>query len=214
MNIRRTIAVAALGLALAMSAAACGGSGGDSDTLRVASNSNASCLTVWVAIEEGIFEKHGIDVDYTKVENVGTLPPALGKSFDVVFITPVQAIAAVDQGISLTEIAGSSLDTAKDPNSYLMVSEDSSIKDLKGIEGKNIGVLTEVGTLHYATLNMLKQAGVRHRLRQDHPGRRPEPAGPAEGWADRRGGDSCAVQSTARGRGCPEPRRPGAVPRR
>jgi ABC-type nitrate/sulfonate/bicarbonate transport system substrate-binding protein len=144
-----------------LAAAACGSDdSGDSDTLRIASNSNASCLTAWVAIDEGIFKKHGLDVDYTKVENVGTLPPALGKSFDVVFVTPVQAIAAVAQGIPVTEIAGSSLDTAKDPNSYLMVADDSPLEDLSDVEGKTIGVLTEVGTLHYATLNLLKQAGV------------------------------------------------------
>lgn len=147
--------------------AACGGGGGASSaasdgaaTIRIASNSNASCLTTWVAIDKGIFKKHGLNVKYTKVENVGTLPPALGKNFDIVFITPVQAIAAAAQGIPVTEIAGSSLDTTADPNSYLMVKKDSPIKSLKDMKGKTIGVLTEVGTLHYATLNMLKQAGV------------------------------------------------------
>jgi NitT/TauT family transport system substrate-binding protein len=163
MTIKRTLATVCAGLAT-LAVAACGADGGDSggsgDTVRIASNSNASSLTAWVAIDEGIFEKHGLDVDYTKVENVGTLPPALGKNFDVVFVTPVQAIAAVAQGIPVTEIAGSSLDTAKDPNSYLMVPEDSDLQDLEDVEGKTIGVLTEVGTLHYATLNMLEQAGV------------------------------------------------------
>lgn len=153
--------------AFALLLAACGsdggsksGSGGGSDTIRVASNSNASALTVWVALDKGIFKKHGLDVKYTKVENVGTLPPALGKSFDVVFVTPVQAIAAAAQGIPITEVAGSSLDTTSDPNSYLMVKKGSPIKELSDLKGKTIGVLTEVGTLHYGTLNMLKQAGV------------------------------------------------------
>lgn len=162
MTIKRTLGALCAALAT-LAVAACGsdgGGGGDSDAVRIASNSNASCLTAWVAIEKGMFEKHGLDVDYTKVENVGTLPPALGKNFDVVFVTPVQAIAAVAQGIPVTEIAGSSLDSASDPNSYLMVDEDSPLQDLADLEGKTIGVLTEVGTLHYATLNLLQQAGV------------------------------------------------------
>ncbi|WP_426246477.1 ABC transporter substrate-binding protein [Nocardioides sp. LHG3406-4] len=163
MRVRRLLTTVCAGLAL-LAAAGCGaddsGGGGDADTLRIASNSNASCLTTWVAIEKGIFKEHGIDADYTKVENVGTLPPALDKSFDVVFVTPVQAIAAVAQGIPITEISGSTLDTTENPNSYLMVAKDSPYKDLKDLEGKTIGVLTEVGTLHYATLNMLQQAGV------------------------------------------------------
>ena len=59
-------------------AAACGsgggGAAGDDETIQIASNSNASALTTWVAIDEGIFKKHDLDVEYTKVENVGTLP--------------------------------------------------------------------------------------------------------------------------------------------
>jgi NitT/TauT family transport system substrate-binding protein len=161
---RKLTAIIGTGLAMLL-AAGCGsdgagGAGGESDTVRIASNSNASCLTTWVAIDKGIFKKHGLDVKYTKVENVGTLPPALGKNFDVVFVTPVQAIAAAAQGIPVTQIAGSSLDTTENANSYLMVRKGSPIKDLQDMEGKTIGVLTEVGTLHYATLNMLKDAGV------------------------------------------------------
>lgn len=162
MRIHRLFACICAGLAI-LATGACGSgaeSGDNSGTVRIASNSNASCLTTWVAIDQGIFEDHGLDVKYTKVENVGTLPPALGKNFDVVFVTPVQAIAAVAQGIPVTEIAGSSLDTTADPNSYVMVKKGSPIEDLKDLEGKTIGVLTEVGTLHYATLNMLKEAGV------------------------------------------------------
>lgn len=162
MRVHRMFAYICAGLAI-LATGACGSgdaSGGDSDTVRIASNSNASCLTTWVAIEKGIFDKHGLDVDYKKVENVGTLPPALDTNFDVVFVTPVQAIAAVAQGIPMTEIAGSSLDTTADPNSYVMVKKGSPLKDVKDLEGKTIGVLTEVGTLHYATLNMLKDAGV------------------------------------------------------
>lgn len=163
MRIQRLVAATCAVVAV-LATTACGSSessdGGKSETLRIASNSNASVLPAWVALDKGIFKKHGLDVKYTKVENVGTLPPALGKSFDVIFVTPVQAIAAAAQGIPVTEIAGSSLDTVKDPNSYLMVKKGSDLKSLKDLKGKTIGVLTEVGTLHYATLNMLQQAGV------------------------------------------------------
>jgi NitT/TauT family transport system substrate-binding protein len=165
MTVRKLLASIGLATALAMTAA-CGssggggGGGGEDGKIRLASNSNASSLTAWVALDQGIFEKNGLDVDYTKVENVGTLPPALGKSFDVVFVTPVQAIAAASQGIPVTELAGSSTDTAENANSYLMVKKGSPIKELSDMKGKTIGVLTEVGTLHYATLNMLQQAGV------------------------------------------------------
>jgi NitT/TauT family transport system substrate-binding protein len=116
-----------------------GGEGGEGvTTLRVASNGNTSALPLWVAIEENLCEPHGL----------------------VIFTTPVQAISAAAQGIPVTEIAGSSLDTAENANSYLMVGEGSPIDGVEDMEGATIGVLTEVGTLHYATLLLLKQAGV------------------------------------------------------
>jgi NitT/TauT family transport system substrate-binding protein len=153
--------------ALALMTSACGSGGGDSaggegelTPLRVASNSNTSALPLWVAVEKDLCEDHGLALEFTKIENVGTLPPALGNTFDVIFTTPVQAIAANDQGIPVTEIAGSSVDTTENANSYLMVGEGSPISEVADLEGKTIGVLTEVGTLHYATLRLLQQAGV------------------------------------------------------
>jgi ABC-type nitrate/sulfonate/bicarbonate transport system substrate-binding protein len=164
------VVLAAAAAALALTAAGCGssasGNGGSGSgeekvtTLRVASNSNTSALPLWVAVDKNLCKSHGLDITFTKIENVGTLPPALGKTFDVIFTTPVQAITATAQGIPVTEIAGSSLDTEKNANSYLFVKDGSGITDVKDLAGKRIGVLTEVGTLHYSTLLLLKRAGV------------------------------------------------------
>jgi ABC-type nitrate/sulfonate/bicarbonate transport system substrate-binding protein len=162
--------VAAAAVALTLATAGCGSSaggngggtsgGGKVTTLRVASNSNTSALPLWVAVEKHLCAQHDLDIKFTKIENVGTLPPALGKSFDVIFTTPVQAITATAQGIPVTEIAGSSVDTTDNANSYLFVKDGSSVQSLTDLAGKRIGVLTEVGTLHYSTLLLLKRAGV------------------------------------------------------
>jgi ABC-type nitrate/sulfonate/bicarbonate transport system substrate-binding protein len=171
--------LAAIAAALALTTAACGSGSGSATgangttTLRVASNSNTSALPLWVAVDKKLCQKHGLDIKFTKVENVGTLPPALKTSFDVVFVTPVQAITATAQGIPVTEIAGSSLDTQDNANSYLFVKNGSNVHDIQNLAGKTIGVLTEVGTLHYSTLLLLKQHGVDpasvHILQMDGP---------------------------------------------
>jgi NitT/TauT family transport system substrate-binding protein len=129
-------------------------------TLRIASNSNTSALPVWTAVEKDLCASHQIKLAFTKIENIGTLPPALGKSFDVIFTTPVQAISATSQGIPITQIAGASIETPTNSASYLFVAKGSPITDLKQLAGKRIGVLTEVGTLHYSSLYLLKKAGV------------------------------------------------------
>lgn len=137
-----------------------GGGDGDTLTLRIASNSNATVLPFWVAQSEGFFEDEGLDVEYTKIENVATLPPALGSSFDIVLSTPTLAISSTAQGIPVTEVSGSSVDSDANPASFLMVGEDSGITDVSQLDGKTIGVLNETGTLHIATLYWLKQEGV------------------------------------------------------
>lgn len=156
---------AAIAIAAALLVSACGGgggspAGGDAGTLRVASNSNATALPFWVAQDQGIFEKHGLDVEYKKIENVATLPQALGNSFDIVLSTPTLAISSTAQGIPMVEVAGSSVDSDANPASFLMVRKDSGITNVNQLGGKTLGVLNETGTLHIATLYWLKKAGV------------------------------------------------------
>jgi len=153
-----------------LATAGCGGNNNGADTsnatgdqtteLRIAGNANASALPLWVAIDKGILTKHGLSGKFTKIENVATLPPALGKSFDIVFTTPTLAIASTSQGIPVTEIAGSSIDNKANPSSYLMVMKDSGITSITGMKGKKIGVLNETGTLHVATRYWLQKEGV------------------------------------------------------
>ncbi|WP_170231365.1 ABC transporter substrate-binding protein [Pseudonocardia kunmingensis] len=160
-NRRRRIG-AALALATALLVTACGGGGGGAEagTLRVASNSNLTALPFWVAQEQGLFEKHGLQIEYTKIENVATLPQALGTSFDIVLSTPTLAISSTAQGIPMVEVAGSSVDTEANPSNFLMVAKDSGITDVTQLPGKTIGVLNETGTLHVATLYWLQKSGV------------------------------------------------------
>lgn len=134
--------------------------GGGDVTIRVASNSNVGVLPLWVAMDTGIFDKYGISVDYTMVDNVGTLPPALGKTFDIALITTSGGIAANAQGIAVTEVSGAYDDTVDNPDSFVMVKKDSPIKSLADLKGKTVGVLTLTGTVHYATLKLLDDAGV------------------------------------------------------
>lgn len=160
----------ALAATVGLGLTACGGSdddGGSSSasdggttTIRVASNSNSTALPFWVAQHEGYFDDQGIEVEYTKIENIATLPPALGSSFDIVLSTPTLAISSTAQGIPVVEVTGSSVESAETPGSFLIAGPNSGVTDVSQLEGKTIGVLNETGTLHTATLYWLKQEGV------------------------------------------------------
>lgn len=129
-------------------------------TVRVASNLNATALPVWVAETEGYFEDAGLNIEYTKVDNIATLPTALSTTFDIVLATPTTLISARSQGIDIKWVSGSSVDTSKASVNDLMVMGNSGIKSPADLEGKTLGVLVETGTLHIATMNWLKKEGV------------------------------------------------------
>ena len=161
-----TLAVAATSLALGACGAGGGGAGSDGGgdgggALRVAANTNATMLPFWAAEDQGFFADHGIDDEkLTLVDNVATLPPALGKSFDIVLSTPTLVISSNEQGIPVSWISGSSVDSVDTPSGALMTMADSGITEVTQLEGKKIGVLNESGTLHIATAYWLQEEGV------------------------------------------------------
>lgn len=161
-GITRTLVglVAAVTATTALSACGTGASGGGSDTIRIAHNSNAGVLPARVAEEQGYFEDAGLDVEFTKVENIGTLPPALGKSFDIVLTAPTSVISAKSQGIDMVGAAGATVDVPDNPTSGVVTTKDSGISEWKDLKGKKLGVLTETGTLHTATLYALDKVGL------------------------------------------------------
>ena len=127
-------------------------------TIRIAHNSNAGALTARIAEEQGFLD--GLDVEFTMVENVETLPPALGKSFDIVLSTPTLLISAASQGIDIAQVGGTSIENAENPTAVVLAGPDSGVTQASDLAGKTIGILNETGTLHLATKFWLDQAGV------------------------------------------------------
>ena len=154
------------GLATTLVLSACGGQDDasskkdDAPTVRIAHNSNAAILPARIAQEQGYFKEAGLNVTFKLVENVGTLPPALGKSFDIVQVPPTSLIAANAQGIKMVGIAGATVDIPSNPTSGVVTLKSSGITSLKQLKGKTLGVLTETGTLHTATRFALDKVGV------------------------------------------------------
>lgn len=161
----RSVALVGAALLTATAATACGSGEASSDgdgntTVRIAHNSNAGVLSARVAQTQGFFEDHGITVEFTQVENVETLPPALGKSFDIVLSTPTLLLSSSAQGLDVVEAAGTSLEVKDNPTAAVIGSGKTGVKSAKDLEGKTVGVLNETGTLHLATQYWLEKNGV------------------------------------------------------
>ena len=158
---RSGIVIAASALFIA-ALAGCGSSGSESSAtvIRIAHNSNAGALTARIAQEQGFLKAHGVEAKFTKVENIETLPPALGKSFDVVMSTPTILISGASKGIDLRELAGTSLEVRDNPTAAVLAGPKSGVKEGRDLEGKTIGILNETGTLHTSTKFWLDKIGV------------------------------------------------------
>jgi NitT/TauT family transport system substrate-binding protein len=151
---------------VALGATGCGSSAtGSSDasgraTMRIGGNTNAAALPVWVGIDRGYFEECGVDAKYTVIQNITTLPATLGKSFDVALTVPPLLISAAAQGLDIVEVAGATLNTRENPQTFLVAREDSGITEVADLRGKTLGVQTITGSTHLGTKLWLQRAGV------------------------------------------------------
>lgn len=128
--------------------------------VRIAGNSNAAVLPVWVGIDKGYFKDCGVDAEFTKVENISTLPAALGRSFDIALSVPPLLINAASQGLPVVEVAGATINTRDNPQTFLVAREGSGITSVKDLAGKTLGAQTLTGSTHLGTKLWLQREGV------------------------------------------------------
>jgi len=151
-------AAAALGLALT----GCGGSGAGSDTDTTPSASSgadggaaaAGELTkvnllvapvayepVYIAMDRGIFEEHGLDINIVEGGQAAqAIPQLISGEVDIAHTGGVSLIQAVAQGMPVQAIAGSLNANKEIVTSGILVKEDSPIHSYKDLEGKTVGL--------------------------------------------------------------------------
>ena len=66
----------------------------------------ATWLPAWVALDKGIFAKHGLDVTLTPIQNLSLLPGTVGRQFEFAASTPTDLLKAVAAGLDVVASAG------------------------------------------------------------------------------------------------------------
>ena len=170
---RRIAVGAAAALILAVAIAACGGDddgggggggggGGEATPVRGAILPTATHLPMMVAEDERIFDKHGIDMKLTVVQNIATLPGAMGRQFDFGSTTLPDVIKAQQQGIDVAITTNAADETSDNAISGVFAGKDSGIKGPEDLVGKKVGVIAIGGNIHTSTLYWLTNEGVDH----------------------------------------------------
>lgn len=131
-------AVAALTAAAPMAAFAM-------DTVKVAYMKIPPLVPMTYAIESGIMEKHGLDIDLTVVNGGPELMTALASGSASIGQTAAGiALLARSKGLPVAVIGTGDTERQPDYNhNWLLGTEEAGTTDLKSLEGKTIGVVAK-----------------------------------------------------------------------
>lgn len=164
----RTAMAALAVILLSAFAAACGGddentSGGGGEAaqsgptkVNVGFVPVTPSLPITIAIEEGIFEKNGLDVTFTKT--LSATNQAIGRQFDIGQSTAPDFLTSVEGG--LDHVLISNMITEGETTTALMASKKSGITKIEDLEGKTFGVPSRASGIAQSVLYLLREAGV------------------------------------------------------
>ena len=152
-------ALAATGLAAAVTF---GGSIAFAQTIKVGCTSTPDCASAMIAVDEGIFKKHGIDVEMVAVTINSNIPAALlSNSLQIGGPTPSVFLQAVDGGLDLAAIANASIMTLPTRDSVVLVARnDAAISSPKDLVGKKVAVPGFNALLHVLLRQWVMEGGV------------------------------------------------------
>ena len=120
--------------------------------------------TAFVAANEGLFKKHGVDVEMKLVPNSSTTPAALvAGSLQVATPTAPVTMQAVEQGLDLIVISGGGYYVKGMEDVGVMVRPDSTIKTAKDFEGKRVATAGLNAFLHVLFRKWMEDNGGDYR---------------------------------------------------
>ena len=130
--------------------------------LKIACTATSDCASAMVARDEGIFAKHGLDVDVTLIGINTNIPPAIvSDSIQIGGPTATVFLQAVDGGLDLVAVEGASImDPVANGAVAAVARSGLSIKDAKDFVGKKVGAPGIGAFLHVLFRKWLIDKGV------------------------------------------------------
>jgi NitT/TauT family transport system substrate-binding protein len=130
--------------------------------LQIGCTATTDCASAMVAVDEGIFKKHGLDVEMTLIGINSNIPAAiLSGSIQIGGPTSTVFLQAVDGGLDLVAVAGASVMNANsNANITAFVRNGITIKEPKDFVGKKVGAPGLGAFLHVLFVKWLVEKGV------------------------------------------------------
>src|ERR1700749_4737169 len=130
--------------------------------IQIGCTANSDCASAMVAVDEGIFKKHGLDAEMVLIGINSNIPAAiLSGSIQVGGPTSAVFLQAVDGGLDLVAIAGASvMSQVTNGNIGAFARNGVTIKDPKDFVGKKVGAPGLGAFLHVLFVKWLVEKGV------------------------------------------------------
>ena len=130
--------------------------------IQIGCTATSDCASAMVAVDEGIFKKHGLDVEMTPIAINSNIPAAiLSNSIQVGGPTSTVFLQAVHGGLDLVAIAGASvMNTTSNTAIAAFVRNGLTIKEPKDFVGKKVGAPGLGAFLHVLFVKWLVEKGV------------------------------------------------------
>lgn len=116
-------------------------------------------LPIQVADTQGFFARQGLDVETLPSTSMESMVAGLGRQHDVMMSTPVDLIVPAARGIDIKAFSGLQDSARENPNTPIMT-RDPSIRTVRDLAGKNVGVPALVGASYVSLQALLEEAGV------------------------------------------------------
>lgn len=148
-------AVLSLGLATGSAAAQ------ELKKLRVGISKMAALTTPWIAKQQGIYKKHGLDVDLIEFQASQSIAAHQAGDLDILLSIPGTAMTAIERGFDMVAIGQNEVAQSSAPDTgSIQVLADSPIKSLKDLKGKTVAVSGVRGQKTAEVYLLIEKAGV------------------------------------------------------
>ena len=130
--------------------------------IQIGCTATSDCASAMVAVDEGIFKKHGLEAEMVLIGINSNIPAAiLSGSIQVGGPTSTVFLQAVDGGLDLVAIAGASvMSQVTNGNIGAFARNGISIKEPKDFVGKKVGAPGLGAFLHVLFVKWLVEKGV------------------------------------------------------
>jgi NitT/TauT family transport system substrate-binding protein len=132
--------------------------------LDIGSSAGTDSTVVFVAAEEGIFARHGLDAKVTLIPLMPNLPAAvLSNSVQIGFMTGTTFLQAAGGGLDLVAVEGGSVTSHQTTNIAFMAATGSGVHSAKDLVGRTVGIPGLGAFMHVTFCYWLGEQGVDFR---------------------------------------------------